>query len=216
MSQNIVQQQEQHSEPEMGRVRGDTNATMVFMQDAIQTGGGHSTTHRPKGQSPSLLKLEKADYHRSLAEFIGTLFFIFFSLSAVQAALTLSKDTLPTTQNPSTILMIATSFGLSLAACIAMVGNVSGAHLNPAITIGLASSGLVSIPKALLYIIAQCVGAIAGAALVDAVTPGPLVGFNAVSPWIYPGNALLSEVLLTFVVVLTVFKTVVDSRMDPV
>lgn len=95
-----------------------------------------------------------------------------------------------------------------------MVGNISGAHLNPAVSIAIAASGLMSIPKMILYVVAQCCGAMTGAAFVQIVTPGPLLGFNAVSPSITIAYAFLSEVLLTCVLVMTVFKTAVDTEMN--
>ncbi|KAJ3308610.1 oleate-activated transcription factor pip2 [Boothiomyces sp. JEL0838] len=143
----------------------------------------------------------------SFGEFIGTTFFIFLALTGAQAA---------TGADPSaTILMIAASFGLSLMVSIMMVARVSGGHLNPAVTVALASAGLISVTKASLYIVAQCIGATAGAALAHAVTQGSLVAYNQVAPGTSSGSAFLAEILLTFVLVLTVFTTAVDGKVDP-
>jgi MIP family channel proteins len=106
--------------------------------------------------------------------------------------------------------MIATSFGIALMISISMFGKVSGGHLNPAVTCGLFSAGLIPAPKAILYIIAQCCGACAGAAFANAVTPGSLIGYNRVNSNITPGTAFLAEALMTFVLVYTVFTAGVD------
>jgi MIP family channel proteins len=145
---------------------------------------------------------------QATCEFVATMCFIFLSLTTVQAVLTDSK------LGASGILAIATSFGLALMTCIAMVGNISGGHLNPAVTIALCFRGAISIQDALVYIIAQVCGATAGAGLADAVTPGPLLGVNAVSSSISPVIAFFAEALLTFVLVMTVFKTAVNSDMS--
>lgn len=47
------------------------------------------------------------------------------------------------------------------------LGHVSGAHLNPAITVGLLAAGKVTVIRGLLYIIAQCIGAIAGSGVLQ-------------------------------------------------
>jgi MIP family channel proteins len=162
-----------------------------------------------------LFSFEAADVVAAFAEFVGTCFFVFLALTTVQAAMTQGTDSkVEKSQNASTILAIATSFGVGLMVCIAMVGNISGGHLNPAVTIALLTNRLISVPKAILYIIAQMFGAALGAAFANIVTPGPLIGTNAVSPNISEGNALLAEILLTFVLVMTVFKTAVDKGMD--
>ncbi|KAJ3309605.1 hypothetical protein HDV04_005925 [Boothiomyces sp. JEL0838] len=143
----------------------------------------------------------------SFGEFIGTTFFIFLALTAAQAA--------TGTDRSATILMIAASFGLSLMVSIMMVARVSGGHLNPAVTIALASAGVVSVTKAAVYVVAQCIGAIVGAALARVVSQAPLVAYNEVASGKSVGSAFLAEILLTFVLVLTIFTTAIDGKVDP-
>lgn len=162
----------------------------------------------------NMFKFEKSDVPAMLAEFVGTLFFVFLALATVQSALTGDQDIAATPMNPLAVLMISTAFGLGLAVSIAMVGNISGGHLNPAVSIALSFAGLMPIPKMIMYVVAQCCGASAGAYFVQVITPGPLLGFNAVSPGITVANAFFAEVLLTCVLVMTVFKTAVDGDMD--
>ncbi|KAI8896073.1 aquaporin-like protein [Globomyces pollinis-pini] len=154
------------------------------------------------------------DFVAAIAELIGTTFFIFLSLTAVQSAVTLGS-TNAGSLSASVILLIATAFGLSLMVSIAMVAHISGGHLNPAVTIALAAFGLVSIPRAAMYIVAQCIGATLGAVFTIMVTPGPLLGYNAVNPAVGQSGAIVAEILLTFVLVITVFMTAVEGKMNP-
>lgn len=56
------------------------------------------------------------------------------------------------------------------------IGHISGGHINPAVTLGLASAGRVKPVRALLYIVAQCAGAAAGSGLLKAFTPERAAG----------------------------------------
>ena len=73
---------------------------------------------------------------------------------------------------------IALAFGLALMAMAYAVGPVSGAHVNPAVTLGVLTAGRMSFKDALFYIIFQFVGATIGAYAIYAIAKGHLTGFN--------------------------------------
>ncbi|KAF9795100.1 hypothetical protein SFRURICE_004472, partial [Spodoptera frugiperda] len=77
---------------------------------------------------------------------------------------------------PPNIVLIALAFGLAVFASVSAIGHISGGHINPAVTLGLASTGRVKIARAILYIIAQCAGAAAGSGLLKALTPDRAAG----------------------------------------
>lgn len=82
------------------------------------------------------------------------------------------------------------AFGLSIATLAQSVGHISGAHLNPAVTLGLLLSCQISVLRAIMYIIAQCVGAIVATAILSGITsslPDNSLGLNAVSG-VAPGS----------------------------
>ncbi|CAK1599868.1 unnamed protein product [Parnassius mnemosyne] len=104
-----------------------------------------------------------------LAEFIGNLLLNLFGCGAcVNVAL-------GSTAAPD-IVLIALAFGLAVFAIISAVGHISGGHVNPAVTIGLAATGGVKPVRAILYIIAQCAGAAAGSGLLKSFTPDRAAG----------------------------------------
>jgi glycerol uptake facilitator protein len=96
-----------------------------------------------------------------LAEAIGTMLLVLLGDGVVaNVVLARSKG-----QN-SGWLVIATGWGIAVAMAVYAVGRVSGAHLNPAVTVGLATIGSFPWPQVPGYIAAQMLGAIAGAVLV--------------------------------------------------
>jgi aquaporin Z len=137
---------------------------------------------------------------RASAEFIGTFWLVFGGCgSAVLAGHLIGA------------LGVALAFGLTVLTMAYAIGHISGCHLNPAVSIGLAVAKRFDGKDLIPYIIAQVLGAIAAAALLyviasgkanfDAVKSGFAAnGFDEHSPDRYSMvAALLSEVVLTFV-----------------
>lgn len=135
-----------------------------------------------------------------VAEAIGTLFINFFGC--------LSVVNLVDSTAPPNLVLIALTFGFIVFALVQTLGHVSGAHINPAITVGLLAAGKVTLIRAFLYIVVQVLGAIAGSALLKALTPSSYTGGFGVTSL----NANLTEVqglgiefILGFILVLVVF-----------
>ena len=106
------------------------------------------------------------------------------------------------------MLGVALAFGLTVLTMAYAIGHISGCHLNPAVTVGLAVGGRFPSALVLPYIVAQVVGAIVGAALLYAIASGTpdfslaggfaANGYGEHSPGKYGlGAGFLSEVLLT-------------------
>lgn len=98
-----------------------------------------------------------------LAESLGMIVFIFVGLSAAIGDRNNSY--------PDQEIKVAFAFGFAVATLAQCIGHVSGAHLNPAITLGLLASCQMSVLRALFYIVAQLVGAVAGSAIVYGIRP---------------------------------------------
>ncbi|XP_064473014.1 neurogenic protein big brain-like isoform X2 [Ornithodoros turicata] len=107
-------------------------------------------------------------------------------------------------------LVIALTAGTAVATLVQCYGHISGAHLNPAVTLAMVATRKVSPLRALLYITAQCGGAIAGAALLYGVTvPGHQSSLGSSRPHEALGawQAFGVEFVLTFLLVSTVFAS---------
>lgn len=133
-----------------------------------------------------------------IAEFIGTLVLVLFACGTAAAVGCVTTD-------PNVAyLLTALAFGLVIVAMAYSIGNVSGCHINPAVSIAMLVSGKMSVKDFVGYVVAQCLGAIAGAALL-----GYFLGFDCGfgANGLYNGDVLKSlaiEVVLTFVFVLAI------------
>ncbi|KAM6106331.1 AQP5 protein, partial [Pterocles burchelli] len=139
-----------------------------------------------------------------LAEFICTLIFVFIGLGSALKW----PSALPS------ILQIALAFGLAIASLVQAFGHISGAHINPAVTIAFFVGNQISFLRTLFYVIAQLVGAIVGAGILYGVTPANTRGnlaINALNNNTTPGQALVVEIILTFQLAACIFAST-DSR----
>ncbi len=151
--------------------------------------------------------------HASLAELVGTFILVFTGI-AVASAAGLGR---PIAGDPYDSLAIALAFGLVLAALVAAVGHVSGAHLNPAVTLGLAATGKFPGRLVAPYVVAQLIGAILAAFATWAILGEPArdeVKLAATYPTAAAtiGQALIAEVLVTFVLVFVILAVATDER----
>jgi len=93
---------------------------------------------------------------------------------------------------------------------------IAGGHINPAVTFGLFLARKVSLIRAVLYIIAQCLGAICGVGLVKAFQKSYYMkyggGANELSAGYNKGTGLGAEIIGTFVLVYTVFSATDPKR----
>jgi MIP family channel proteins len=149
----------------------------------------------------------------ALAELVGT-FILVFGGTAVATAAILS---LPTAGGAYDSLAVALAFGLALAAVAASIGHVSGGHVNPAVTLGLASTGKFPWKSVPYYLGAQLLGAILGALGTWLAFGGP-GRIEAKLAATYPAQgvgdlqAFLLEILITFILVFVVISVATDDR----
>ena len=135
-----------------------------------------------------------------IAEFIGTFVLVLFACGVA------GLSGCDGSRFDMAYVGTALTFGLVIVAMAYSVGNVSGCHINPAVSIAMLASRRIGVRDFAGYVAAQFLGGFAGAAVLYALNvkgDGTMPGCNA----LYNGNAALSiviEVILTFVFVLTV------------
>ena len=141
-----------------------------------------------------------------IAELIGTMVLVLFGCGSAAIAGAMLGT-----------LGIALAFGLSIVAMAYVIGDISGCHINPAVSIGMWIDGRMETNDLIMYIVFQCIGAIIGIALLATIiNSAPLLGGYAATGLGQNGfgsassvgldvvGAILVEIILTFVFVFTV------------
>jgi MIP family channel proteins len=137
-----------------------------------------------------------------VAEMVGTFLFFFIGMGSVAAA---GVDR----------TMIAFAHGLALAVMVSALGAVSGGHFNPAVTMGLWLASRMTGRRALAYIIAQLIAAIAAAATIGYVfnsSAAVTQNVPALADGVDPVRGLVMEAIATAGLLVAVFGTAVDPR----
>ena len=151
-----------------------------------------------------------------VCEFIGTAVLVLFGCGSAAVA--------GTTLGP---LGIALAFGLSIVAMAYVIGNVSGCHINPAVSLAMFIDKRISAKEFAFYVIAQVLGAIAGTAILylfmvnsglDVLTQGlGANGFDSLSAVnLNMFGAIIVEIVLTFVFIFTVLGVTADESKSSV
>ncbi|XP_063747649.1 aquaporin-4-like [Eleginops maclovinus] len=145
-------------------------------------------------------------------EFFSMMLFVLLGLGS-----TINWGAITEDPRPADLVLISLCFGLSIATMVQCFGHISGAHINPAVTAAMVVTRKISLSKAIFYVLAQCLGAIVGAAILYGITPASVrgsMGVTTVHSSISGGNALVVEVVITFQLVFTVFATCDHKRND--
>lgn len=132
-----------------------------------------------------------------IAECIGTFVLVLFGCGT---AATVGCDAV----NGGGYILTALAFGLAIVAMAYSIGNVSGCHVNPAVSIAMLINGKMDTKDFIGYVVAQCIGALIGAGVL-ALYVGTDSGLG--TNGLYDGNvglSLLIEIILTFVFVTAV------------
>ncbi len=144
-----------------------------------------------------------------IAEFLGTALFVFIGAGSIVANVMTVGGVTP--------LGIALAHGVGMAILVSAFMGISGAHFNPAVSLGLFVAGRIDGRTLGRYVLAQLAGAIAGAALLKGVFAAAAVravsaGTPQLSLSIGFGQGIAIEAAFTFFLVSAVFGTAVSSE----
>lgn len=145
----------------------------------------------------------------ALAEFISMVMFVFAGEGSGMAFSKLT-DGGPTT--PSGLVAAALAHALALFVAVSVGANISGGHVNPAVTFGALVGGNITLLRAILYWIAQLLGSVVACLLLKFATGGLETSAFSLSSNVSVWNALVFEIVMTFGLVYTVYALAVDPR----
>ncbi|MBR3146033.1 MAG: MIP family channel protein [Bacilli bacterium] len=147
-----------------------------------------------------------------IAEFLGTLILVLFGTGI---AVVSGGD------------LVATSlaFGLAIVACAYVIGNISGCHVNPAVSLAMLINKKLSVKDFICYVISQILGAIAGTAILFFILSNTNLGTTALGANFYGElsatnislvAAIVTEIVLTCVFIYTILGVTNDENKSSV
>ncbi|XP_058205831.1 aquaporin TIP1-2 [Rhododendron vialii] len=145
----------------------------------------------------------------ALAEFISMLIFVFAGEGSGMAFNKLTDDGSTT---PAGLVAAALAHAFALFVAISVGANISGGHVNPAVTFGAFLGGNITLLRGILYWIAQLLGSVVACLLLKCATGGLETSAFSLSSGVSASNALVFEIVMTFGLVYTVYATAVDPK----
>jgi MIP family channel proteins len=151
------------------------------------------------------------DQRAVLAEFLGTMFFVFLGTGAVVATLAMGGD--------AALVAIAIAHGLGILIAVAWTANLSGGHINPVVTLAMIVTRNIKPALGVAYIVAQFAGAAVASLLLMLVTgdefegdgPGALGG-HTIANEIKAIEGLGLEIICTAFLVVVIYNTAVSKK----
>ncbi|KAG5253242.1 hypothetical protein OIU76_020941 [Salix suchowensis] len=145
----------------------------------------------------------------ALAEFISTLIFVF---AGEGSGMAFSKLTDGAANTPAGLIAAAIAHAFALFVAVSVGANISGGHVNPAVTFGAFIGGNITLLRGILYWIAQLLGSTVACLLLRFATGGLETSAFALSTGVGVWNALVLEIVMTFGLVYTVYATAIDPK----
>ncbi|KAL3850708.1 hypothetical protein ACJIZ3_012590 [Penstemon smallii] len=145
----------------------------------------------------------------AVAEFISMLIFVF---AGEGSGMAFAKLTDGGASTPAGLIAASVAHAFALFVAVSVGANISGGHVNPAVTFGAFVGGHISLFRSILYWIAQLLGSVVACLLLKFATGGLETSAFALSSGVTVWNALIFEIVMTFGLVYTVYATAVDPK----
>ncbi|CAN6477925.1 unnamed protein product [Victoria cruziana] len=143
------------------------------------------------------------------AEFTSTFFFVF---AGAGASVSVGKLTSEATLDTGGLVAISMAHALALTTAVALAADISGGHVNPAVTFGLVVGRHIGILTGLFYVLAQLLGSILACFFFSMVTAGQAIVPHTVTYEMTATGGVLMEFATTYALVYTVYVTMVNRR----
>lgn len=151
-----------------------------------------------------------------VAEFVGMALFVTVATGTAVGLSSLSVDSHGEYDAGVHVIGTAMAFGFTITSLAYATGHTSGGQFNPAVTLGLVSSGNLPAIQGAINIVSQVSGAIVGSTIVYLMYPGggehSSLGANGLSTGMSAGKAFLGEMVATFALVFVVLETACNSK----
>lgn len=143
-----------------------------------------------------------------IAELVGVFTLCFVGIGAIAATVAAAPGV--------ALVAAAIAHGLAILVMVGATAATSGAHLNPAVTIAMLVAGRIKVLDAILYIVGQCLGALAGVAAIGAVVGEEAIstasyGLPALATGVTQTQGIIAEACATFLLVFVIFGVAVKK-----
>ncbi|XP_050209191.1 aquaporin TIP1-3 [Mercurialis annua] len=145
----------------------------------------------------------------ALAEFFCMVIFVF---AGEGSGMAFNKLTHNGSATPAGLIAAALSHAFALFVAVSVGANISGGHVNPAVTFGAFVGGNITLLRAILYWIAQLLGSVVACLLLKFSTGGLETAAFGLSAGVSSWNAVIFEIVMTFGLVYTVYATAIDPK----
>ncbi|MHB1830256.1 MAG: MIP/aquaporin family protein [Candidatus Micrarchaeaceae archaeon] len=148
-------------------------------------------------------------FQKAFVEGLGTFILVFIGAGAIISSGYFFSGS-------AQLLVIALALGLALGIAVTIALDISGGHINPAVTIAMFVTNRIKAYDAVVYIIAQLIGAVIGAGVLlivpSSILSAGTFGMTTLNSSVSVFQGIAIEALITFVLMIVVFATTVDKR----